>query len=52
MRSSSCSWLTVAAWFYLGPFVVIAGLALLALGFGVLAVGIQAFGALLRHAGV
>jgi hypothetical protein len=37
---------------YFGPFVVIGGLALVALGFGVLAVTMQLVSALLKHAGV
>jgi hypothetical protein len=49
--SMSRSSLTVAAWFYLGPSVVIAGLALLVLGLSVLAVGVQTLAALL-HAGL
>jgi hypothetical protein len=49
MRSSlSRSWLSVAGWFYIGPFVVLAGLALLVLGFAILAVGMQLLAALLR----
>ena len=53
MRSSvSRSWLSLAAWFYIGPLVVIGSLALLVLGFGVLAVGIQVVAALLEHVGI
>jgi hypothetical protein len=53
MRSSlSRSWLSLAAWFYIGPFVVIGGLALFVVGFAVLAVAIQALGALLKHVGI
>jgi hypothetical protein len=50
MRSSfSHSWLSLAAWFYIGPFVAIAGLALLVVGFAVFAVGMQALAAFLKH---
>ena len=53
MRSNlSRSLLSMAAWFYVGPFVAIAGLALLVLGFGVLAVTMQAVATLLKHAGI
>jgi hypothetical protein len=53
MRSSlSRSWLSLAALFYLGPFVAIGGLALFVLGFAVLAVTIQALAALLKHIGI
>ena len=53
MRSSQPrSLLRAAAWVYVGPFVVIGGLALFALGFGVLAVAMQLVAALLKHAGV
>ena len=51
MRSSlSRSLLSKAAWFYVGPFVAVAGLALLVLGFGVLAVAMQVVARLLKHA--
>ena len=46
------SLLYLAAWVYVGPFVVIGGLALFALGFGVLAVMMQLVATLLQHAGV
>jgi hypothetical protein len=53
MRSSlSRSWLSLAAWFYIGPFVVIGSLALFVLGFGFLAMAIQALAALLKHIGM
>ena len=53
MRSSfSRSLLSVAAWFYVGPFVAVAGLALLVLGFGVLAVAMQVVTTVLKHAGI
>jgi len=42
----------MAAWFCLGPFVAIAVLALLVLGFGALAVAAQLIAVLLKHAGV
>jgi hypothetical protein len=37
---------------YVGPFVAVAGLALVALGFGVLAVVVHLLAALLKHAGI
>jgi hypothetical protein len=43
---------SAAAWFYVGPFVVLAALALLVFGFAILAVAVQALAALLRHAAV
>jgi hypothetical protein len=46
------SLLRVAGWLCVGPFVVIGGFALFALGFGVLAAGMQLLAALLKHAGV
>ena len=46
------SLLRVAGWLCFGPFVVIGGFALFALGFGVLAAGMQLLAALLKHAGV
>ena len=53
MRSSvSRSLLSLAAWFYIGPFVVLAGLALLVLGVSILALGAEALAAFLRHVGV
>ena len=53
MRSSQPrSLLRVAAWLYFGPFIVVGGLALFALGFAGLAVGMQLLAALLKHAGV
>ena len=53
MRSSLArSLLSMAAWFYIGPFVVLACLALLVLGVSALALAVQALAALLRHAGV
>jgi hypothetical protein len=42
----------MAGWFYIGPFVVVAGLALLVLGFSILAVALQALARLLGHAGI
>ena len=50
--SASRSFLSMAAWFCLGPFVAIAVLALLVLGFGALAVAAQLIAVLLKHAGV
>jgi hypothetical protein len=44
--------LRAAAWVYFGPFVAVAGFALVALGFGALAVVVQLLAALLKHAGV
>jgi hypothetical protein len=38
----------MAGWFYIGPFVVLAGLALLVLGFAILAVGMRVLTALLK----
>ena len=53
MRSSlSRSWLSTAAWFYIGPFVAIAGLALFVFGFAVLAAAMQALAAFLKHIGI
>jgi hypothetical protein len=53
MRSSlSRSLLSMAAWFYLGPFVAIAALALLVLGFGGLAVVVQLVATIFKHAAV
>ena len=53
MRSSPArSLLSLAAWFYIGPLVVVAGLALLVFGFAILAVAGQALAALLSRAGV
>jgi hypothetical protein len=43
--------LRAVAWVYIGPFVVIGGLALCALGLGVLAVVAQLLAALLKHEG-
>jgi hypothetical protein len=48
MRSRS--FLSLAAWFYLGPVVAIAALALLVLGVGALAITMQLIAALLKHA--
>ena len=50
--SASRSFLSMAAWIFLGPFVAIALLALLVLGFGLLAVVLQLVGVLLKHAGI
>jgi len=50
--SASRSFLSMAAWFYLGPFVAIAALALLVLGFGALAVAVQLLAVFLKHAGI
>ena len=50
--SAPRSFLSVATWFFLGPFVAIALLALLVLGFGGLAVAVQLVAVLLKHAGV
>jgi hypothetical protein len=53
MRSSlTRSWLSLAGWFYIGPFVVLGGLALLVFGFSAAAVVVQALAAFLRHVGV
>jgi hypothetical protein len=40
------------AWVYVGPFVVVAGLALVALLFGALAVAVQLLTALFKHASI
>ena len=50
--SASRSFLSVATWFFLWPFLAIALLALLVLGFGGLAVAMQLVAVLLKHAGV
>ena len=50
--SVSRSFLSAATWFFLRPFVAIALLALLVLGFGGLAVAMQLIAVLLKHAGV
>ena len=42
----------IAAWMYVWPFVAIAGLALVAFGFGVLAVVVQLLATLVTHAGL
>jgi len=42
----------VVAWLYVGPFLVVGGLALAVFGFGLLAVTTQLLAELLRHAGV
>jgi hypothetical protein len=53
MRSSVArSFLSMAAWFYLGPFVAIGVLALLVLGFGALAVAVQLLAVFLKHVGI
>jgi hypothetical protein len=54
MRSSSQprSLLRAVAWVYFWPLVVVGGFALLALGFGVLAVVLRLVAALLKYAGV
>jgi hypothetical protein len=44
--------LRAALWVYVTPFVAIAGLALIALGFGVLAVMFQLLAELLKHVGI
>jgi hypothetical protein len=44
--------LRAAAWLYVGPFVAVAGLALVALGLGALAVVMQLLVALLKRAGL
>jgi hypothetical protein len=53
MRSSSRSHalLHAAAWVYLGPLVVIGGLAIFVFGFGILAVLAQLLATLLKHVG-
>jgi hypothetical protein len=53
MRSSTKprSLLRAAAWIYVGPFVAIGGLALLALGFGALALFVQLLATLWSHVG-
>jgi hypothetical protein len=43
--------LSLAAWFYLGPFVALAGLGLLVLGVSILAMAAEALAALLKHIG-
>jgi hypothetical protein len=53
MRSSlSRSWLSMAAWLYIGPFVAIAGLAVFVFGFAILVVAMQALAAFLKHIGI
>jgi len=53
MRSSSShSWLSLAAWFYIGPFVAIGVLVLLVFGFAVLAIATQALAVLFKHVGI
>jgi len=42
----------VAAWLFVGPFLVVGGLALVVFGFGLFAVTMQLLAELLRHAGV
>ena len=42
----------MAAWFFFGPFVAIAALALRVVGFGALAVGVQLIAVLLKYAGL
>jgi hypothetical protein len=44
--------LRAAVWVYFGPFVAIGGLALIALGFGVLAVMFRLLAELLKHVGM
>jgi hypothetical protein len=46
------SLLRAAVWLCVGPFVAIGGLALIALGFAVLAVTFQLLAALLKHTGI
>jgi hypothetical protein len=41
----------LVAWLYVGPFLVMGGLALFVLAFGLLAVTMQLLAELLRHAG-
>ena len=50
--SASRSFLSMAAWFFFGPFVAIAALALLVFGFGALAVAVQLIAVLLKYAGL
>lgn len=50
--SASRSFLSMTAWFFFGPFVAIAALALLVLGFGALAVAVQLIAVLLKYAGL
>jgi hypothetical protein len=54
VRSSSQrrSLLRAAAWVYFGPLVAVGAFALLALGFGVLAVVLRLVAALLKYAGL
>ena len=53
MRSSvSRSFLSMAAWFYLAPFVAIGVLAFLVFGFGALAIAVQLLTVLLKHLGI
>jgi hypothetical protein len=44
--------LRAIAWVYMGPFLVIGGIALLAFSLGVLAIVVQLLASLLKHAGV
>ena len=53
MRSAQLrSLLRIAACLYFGPFIVIGGLALFALGFGALAVVVQLIAVVLKYAGL
>jgi len=45
------SFVRLVAWVYVGPFLLVGGLALFVLGFGMLAVATQLLAALLKHAG-
>jgi hypothetical protein len=51
-QSKPRSVLRAAACVYFGPFVLIGGVALFALGFGILALTVQLMAALLKHASV
>jgi hypothetical protein len=44
--------LSMAAWFYIGPFIAIGSLALFVFGFAFLAVAMQALAAFLKHIGI
>ena len=50
--SASRSWLSLAIWFYIGPFVAIGVLALFVFGFAVLAMATQALAVLFKHVGI
>jgi hypothetical protein len=52
MRSVARSFLSTATWFYLGPFVAIGVLAIIALGFGTVAIAVHLLALFLKHVGI